>query len=597
MMKKHQSLLLITITLLSLSTHASQGDRYYQEVESAKSSINQSLNSSAFNSFNEESYCSDAACVAEMNNPSQKDYFGNDNKMVDDGMIGLANDPNAANVVTGFNDRPKYDIDPNDPALRRAKGYMDDSYNISHGISSKYHDCDDGSVCLFDPIKTNCSQPTNNNVPCYSDPVATIELGTTRYTCPSGWGLSGMTCHITVTQCRYDGDNYVSRWEDKGNGMVVVRYRWNNKSVRPPPYTRGKQVGGGHYSKRYHICGPVAQQKPASLTCDAGYTLSGAQCLRNSVQWKTPCDLLSGCNQVGDRVCIEGAETRTVNGIPTYLPCWKYQINNKCDLPNTCDALLSPTKTKSTTQLFTTKTAPDIVECSESKRVCSQELLGVCIAYDVSLDCQEKQCEQIGLTCGEESFCLDGDCYNPPPQPNENFEESAAALAALGAAAANLNADTLTIFSGEPAFCSKKPIGLSDCCADSGWGGDIGLTQCSEEEKGLAEAKEDGLTVSLGEYCAEEVLGVCIRKKKSYCQFDSKMSRIVQEQGRPQLGMNFGSKKSPNCNGITPEQLSQLDFSTIDFSDFYEDMQGNMELPDMEQIQDTISDKFEDMQK
>ena len=595
MMKNRHLLLTATIALLSLATSASQGDRYYQEVQGAKNSINQSLNSSAFNSFNEESYCSDATCVAEMNNPSQKDYFGNDNKMADDGMIGLANDPNAANVVTGFNDRPKYDIDPNDPALRRAKGYMDDSYNISHGISSKYHDCDDGSVCLFDPIKTNCSQPTNNNVPCYSDPVATIELGTTRYQCPSGWGLSGTTCSASVRECRYDIRNRVLEWDDGVNSGSL--WRWDNRNAHPPTYSKGRRMYSSWDSDEYQICKYVPKQQPATLTCDAGYTLSGAQCLRNSIQWKTPCDLLSGCNQVGGRVCIDGAGTRTVNGIPTYLPCWKYQINNKCDLPNTCDALLSPTKIKSTTQLFTTKTAPNIVECAESKRVCSQELLGVCIAYDVTLDCQEKQCEQIGLICGEESFCLDGDCYNPPPQINENFDESAAALAALGAAAANLNADSLTIFSGEPAFCSKKPIGLSDCCADSGWGGDIGLTQCSEEEKALADAKEDGLTVSLGEYCAEEVLGVCIRKKKSYCLFDSKMSRIVQEQGRPQIGLDFGSKKKPECDGITPEQLSQLDFSTIDFSDFYEDMQGNMELPDMDLIQDSISDKFEDMQK
>ena len=593
MMKNRHLLLIITIALLSLATHASQGDRYYQEVEGAKNSINQSLNSSAFNSFNEESYCSDAACVAEMNNPSQKDYFGHDNKMVDDGMIGLANDPNAANVITGFNDRPKYDIDPNDPALKRAKGYMDDSYNISHGISSKYHDCEDGSVCSFEPVKSNCSQPTNNNVPCYSNPLATIELGTTRYQCPSGWGLSGATCHITVNECRYNGDNYVTWGNDSGRN----RYYWNGRKVNPPPYFKGLIVENFGHKKNWQICGPVPRQQPATLHCDAGYTLSGAQCLRNSIQWKTPCDLLSECSQVGEKVCIEGAGTRTVNGIPTYLPCWKYQVNNQCDMPSTCDALLPPTRALRSVQPFSTKTAPEFVECTESKRVCSQELLGVCIAYDVTLDCKDKQCEQIGLICGEESFCLDGDCYNPPPQINENFDESAAALAALGAAAANLNADSLTIFSGEPAFCSKKPIGLSDCCADSGWGGDIGLTQCSEEEKALADAKEDGLTVSLGEYCAEEVLGVCIRKKKSYCLFDDKMARIVQEQGRPQLGLNFGSKKNPECNGITPEQLSQLDFSTIDWSDFYEDMENNMELPDMEQIQDSISDKFEDMQK
>lgn len=87
---------------------------------------------------------------------------------------------------------------------------------------------------------------------------------------------------------------------------------------------------------------------------------------------------------------------------------------------------------------------------------------------------------------------------------------------------------------------------------DSGWGQDIGLAKCSSDEKALAKAKSNKLTVSVGEFCSKKVLGVCLEKKRSYCQFDSKLAQIVQQQGRNgQLRISFGSAKHPDCRGIT----------------------------------------------
>ncbi len=87
------------------------------------------------------------------------------------------------------------------------------------------------------------------------------------------------------------------------------------------------------------------------------------------------------------------------------------------------------------------------------------------------------------------------------------------------------------------------------------------------------------------------MLGACIRKKKTYCVFDSKLARIVQEQGRPQIGMTFGSAENPDCGAITPEQMAKMDFSNIDFSDFYTDLHNTMTLPDSGQIQQRIEQK------
>ncbi|WP_192811942.1 conjugal transfer protein TraN, partial [Vibrio harveyi] len=70
--------------------------------------------------------------------------------------------------------------------------------------------------------------------------------------------------------------------------------------------------------------------------------------------------------------------------------------------------------------------------------------------------------------------------------------------------------------------------GFSNCCKDSGWGQALGA-KCSEEEKALRKAKAKGLTLYVGQYCAKKVLGVCTRKKKSYCVYDSKLAKIIQE--------------------------------------------------------------------
>jgi hypothetical protein len=78
----------------------------------------------------------------------------------------------------------------------------------------------------------------------------------------------------------------------------------------------------------------------------------------------------------------------------------------------------------------------------------------------------------------------------------------------------------------------------------------------------------------VGTYCAEKLLGVCIRKKTGFCCYGTKMARLIQQQGRAQLGLNFGSPECPECTGLSPEQLSQLDFSKINFSEIFEDIKN-----------------------
>jgi hypothetical protein len=51
---------------------------------------------------------------------------------------------------------------------------------------------------------------------------------------------------------------------------------------------------------------------------------------------------------------------------------------------------------------------------------------------------------------------------------------------------------------------------------------------------------------------------------------------LIQENGRRQIGRSWGSPENPDCSGLSPEELSRMDFSTIDFSELFEDIRSNM---------------------
>ncbi|ENU5877879.1 F-type conjugal transfer pilus assembly protein TraB [Escherichia coli O82:H8] len=126
----------------------------------------------------------------------------------------------------------------------------------------------------------------------------------------------------------------------------------------------------------------------------------------------------------------------------------------------------------------------------------------------------------------------------------------------------------------------------------------VGLAKCSSDEKALAKAKSNKLTVSVGEFCSKKVLGVCLEKKRSYCQFDSKLAQIVQQQGRNgQLRISFGSAKHPDCRGITVDELQKIQFNRLDFTNFYEDLMNNQKIPDSGVLTQKVKEQIADQLK
>jgi conjugal transfer mating pair stabilization protein TraN len=91
---------------------------------------------------------------------------------------------------------------------------------------------------------------------------------------------------------------------------------------------------------------------------------------------------------------------------------------------------------------------------------------------------------------------------------------------------------------------------------------------CETEEYQLDAERQLKETHYIGSYCDQDILGLCIERRESYCAFNTPLARIIQEQVRPQLGLGWGSAKTPQCEGLTVAQFSQVDWSKVDLSEW-----------------------------
>lgn len=95
------------------------------------------------------------------------------------------------------------------------------------------------------------------------------------------------------------------------------------------------------------------------------------------------------------------------------------------------------------------------------------------------------------------------------------------------------------------------------------------IWECEESEFQLSVDKDLKKCTHVGDYCNKDApFGSCVEKREAYCCFSSPLSRIIQEQGRPQLGMGWGSAKNPSCEGLTVEQVASLDWDSIDLGEW-----------------------------
>jgi conjugal transfer mating pair stabilization protein TraN len=108
-----------------------------------------------------------------------------------------------------------------------------------------------------------------------------------------------------------------------------------------------------------------------------------------------------------------------------------------------------------------------------------------------------------------------------------------------------------------------------------------GILDCEQAEQILAMKRDNRLCHGVGSYCSARVpiIRLCIETTQSYCCFNSRLARIVNEQGRGQLGRGWGGPQNPDCSGFTVAQLQALDFSRMNLAEFYAEIAPT--LPDV----------------
>ncbi|MCY4488014.1 MAG: conjugal transfer protein TraN [Deltaproteobacteria bacterium] len=181
-----------------------------------------------------------------------------------------------------------------------------------------------------------------------------------------------------------------------------------------------------------------------------------------------------------------------------------------------------------------------------------------------------------GGQCGGVSWCVGADCETTGARSNTGFVESVARVnMVLELGGEEFDRENLEFFRGTRRSCLIRWGGLADCCKDSGVL--VGLAHCTEEERLLAEERHDGNTHYLGKRCARRILGVCVRRERSWCVFGSKLGRILQEGVRSQLGIGWGS-----CRGFTVEEMESIDFEAVDLSEFTENLMDGSHEPSIE---------------
>ncbi len=198
-----------------------------------------------------------------------------------------------------------------------------------------------------------------------------------------------------------------------------------------------------------------------------------------------------------------------------------------------------------------------------------------------------------GGGCGSVSWCVGADCQTAEPQANTGFVESTARLnMALELGGEEFDRENLRFFNGDRRSCRIRWGGLANCCKDSGVL--VGLGNCTEAERLLAEERHAGNTHYLGKRCTRRVFGVCTRRERSWCVFGSKLGRILQQAARSQLGIGWG-----NCRGFTVAEMERIDFEAVDLSEFAEDLvdgsrEPSIDLPEADRAGAVMRARIED---
>ncbi|HHU0101967.1 TPA: type-F conjugative transfer system mating-pair stabilization protein TraN [Legionella pneumophila] len=247
--------------------------------------------------------------------------------------------------------------------------------------------------------------------------------------------------------------------------------------------------------------------------------------------------------------CTDTQSPKIIDGLALTRDCWAKELTYSCSSSAADECIVQKNK-----------------GCFQTGSECVRFESNYCALYKQTYSCQENVC-QAPVECIKDLFCADGDCTEHTQTQNSDFGQTVSSLAVVGEAGYELSQQpNASLFGGKAVQCKIWPLNLIDCCHDKGWGKDIDLLHCREEDKALGRAKLNYVAHYLGEFCSEEVAGVCLEHKRSYCVFPSKMARIIQEARLTQVnGHGLGDAEHPTCAGMSVAELQKMDLGRVDF--------------------------------
>lgn len=116
---------------------------------------------------------------------------------------------------------------------------------------------------------------------------------------------------------------------------------------------------------------------------------------------------------------------------------------------------------------------------------------------------------------------------------------------------------------------------------------------CDQESQQTVNLKSKNICHYIGSYCSSKMnLGfttVCLETSQSYCCYNGLLAREIEEGAHAQLGGTWGTPESPVCGvydaatpsagnmGLSVNLLMQLDFNSIDLSEFAAQVSNNVQ--------------------
>lgn len=261
---------------------------------------------------------------------------------------------------------------------------------------------------------------------------------------------------------------------------------------------------------------------------------------------------------------------RVVEGIREYRSCWRYAYEKRCSYPSKNDCCIY-----------------DHCYPVGDRECLVRDSYGNCVNQKREFSCEswkvvnkENQTVRQGLVekDGPEGLvcngipCIDGNCVDKSYETNGEMMDSVSRLYAAKMCKPD-KLGNFNLFKGTDMHCSKKPVGYMNCCGigGDGWGGSLGAG-CSKDEHLLVEQRQKNLCVYVGKVTTGTAPFHV--NKHHFCCFGNMLDKVIQIQGRAQLGKNFGTGSNPDCRGLTLEEIQKIDFNKIDFTEFIEDFKA-----------------------